>query len=88
MRAAHLVRWTHLQRSGRCPRQTAAASEGWDPARCVVVEDSPFGVQAAKSAGMAVIGFARVTPAERLSAADVVIRDMANVVEALNSLML
>lgn len=66
----------------------AAASEGWDPARCVVIEDSPFGVQAAKSAGMAVIGFARVTPAERLSAADVVIRDMANVVEALNSLML
>ena len=66
----------------------AAASEGWDPARCVVIEDSPYGVQAAKSAGMAVIGFARVTPAERLSAADVVIRDMANVVEALNSLML
>ena len=36
----------------------AAAKMGADPARCVVIEDSPAGVQAGKAAGMRVIGFA------------------------------
>ncbi len=47
------------------------------PADCVVVEDAEFGVQAAKAAGMAVFGFAARTPAEKLSGADYVFKDMA-----------
>jgi HAD superfamily hydrolase (TIGR01509 family) len=35
----------------------AASRMGADPAACVVVEDSAFGVQAARAAGMAVLGY-------------------------------
>jgi len=35
----------------------AAAKMGAEPARCVVIEDSPAGVRAGKAAGMRVIGF-------------------------------
>ncbi|QDQ12964.1 HAD family hydrolase [Streptomyces spectabilis] len=44
----------------------AAERMGVAPERCVVVEDSPLGVQAAIAAGMDVYGFTGMTPAERL----------------------
>jgi len=47
----------------------AAHSMGVEPASCVVVEDSPWGIQAANAAGMTSIGFAFRTPAHRLNAA-------------------
>jgi HAD superfamily hydrolase (TIGR01509 family) len=55
----------------------AAASMGWQPADCAVVEDSPAGVEAGVRAGMTVFGYAGRTPAERLDAATRVFTDMA-----------
>lgn len=47
----------------------AAAHIGVDPARCVVVEDSPTGVAAARAAGMHVYGYAAMGQAAQLHAA-------------------
>ncbi|MFF5938576.1 HAD family hydrolase [Streptomyces sp. NPDC012508] len=44
----------------------AAARMGVAPERCVVVEDSRLGVQAALAAGMDVYGFTAMTPEEKL----------------------
>jgi HAD superfamily hydrolase (TIGR01509 family) len=54
----------------------AAASMGWAPADCAVVEDSPAGVAAARAAGMTVFGYAGTTPAAKLDGARV-FTDMA-----------
>ncbi len=47
----------------------AASRMGVAPADCVVIEDSPLGIEAARSAGMRAIGLAGLMPAERLRAA-------------------
>ena len=45
----------------------AAATLGVEPGRCLVVEDSRFGVEAARAAGMSVLGYAGgLTPASWL----------------------
>jgi HAD superfamily hydrolase (TIGR01509 family) len=47
------------------------------PAACAVIEDSPFGVQAARAAGMRSFGYAGgIMSAQRLRDADVVFDDM------------
>lgn len=46
---------------------------GVPPERCVVIEDAPPGIEAAKAAGMRCIGVATTRPPEALSAADLVV---------------
>jgi beta-phosphoglucomutase-like phosphatase (HAD superfamily) len=57
----------------------AAEQLAADPANCVVVEDSPSGLQAARAAGMRCIAYASgLVPVDRLVGPDTtVIRDMA-----------
>jgi HAD superfamily hydrolase (TIGR01509 family) len=61
----------------------AAERMGVAPERCLAVEDSPHGVAAAKAARMTVIGYAGLTPEERLAGAgaDAVIACMADLPE-------
>lgn len=51
---------------------------GFDPADCVVVEDTPVGVQAGQAAGMRVIAIAYSHPAQDLAAADMLVRDISD----------
>ncbi|POZ61255.1 HAD family hydrolase [Chromobacterium alticapitis] len=47
----------------------AARSQGVEPARCLVIEDTPTGVRAGAAAGMTVWGYAALTPKASLTAA-------------------
>jgi len=52
---------------------TAAARLGRAPADCVVIEDTPPGLEAARAAGMRSIGIAGTYPASALTIADLVV---------------
>lgn len=49
------------------------------PGRCVVIEDSPVGVEAGKAAAMEVIGVASTHTAEDLRKADVVVNQLGDI---------
>ena len=52
---------------------------GLAPARCVVIEDAPNGVQAAKAAGTICIAVTNTTPADQLGEADMICDSLANI---------
>lgn len=53
-----------------------------DPARCLVVEDSPFGIQAGKAAGMKVLAAATSYPLSALGEADLAVAAFTDVTMA------
>ena len=56
----------------------AARILGWAPQNCLVVEDSPVGVEAGRAAGMRVLGVSTTFPADQLSA-DLTVADLTEV---------
>jgi sugar-phosphatase len=65
------------------PYLRAAEALGVPAAECVVVEDAPAGVLAAKRAGMTVLAVATTHPAAALAQADQVFSGMTEVTEHL-----
>lgn len=61
----------------------AAERMGVAPERCVVIEDSPLGVEAARAAGMDVYGFTSMMPADRLAGVTGLFSDMGQLRELL-----
>jgi len=59
--------------------QKAAAALKIDPARCVVIEDAPNGVEAAHAAGCKCIAVTNSTTAEKLAAADLIVNSLEEV---------
>ena len=56
--------------------QIAAERLGLPPARCIVVEDAPVGIAAARAAGMASVALVGTVAADRLAAADLVVESL------------
>ncbi|MBM4035246.1 MAG: HAD family phosphatase [Planctomycetes bacterium] len=56
--------------------ELAAARLALPSTACVVIEDSPLGIQAARAAGMRCIGITNSMPAERLAQADLVVSSL------------
>jgi len=61
------------------PFLLAADALGLAPHRCVAIEDTPGGVQAAKAAGMACVAVTHSCPRDSLVGADLVVDDLAAV---------
>lgn len=58
---------------------TGAAALGVRPQECVAFEDAPAGVEAAKAAGMSVVGLTTTLSAQHLAGVDVLIPDLTRV---------
>ncbi|GLC24649.1 HAD-IA family hydrolase [Roseisolibacter agri] len=55
----------------------AAARLGWPPAACVVLEDAPAGIAAARAAGMACVALTTTHSASEVAGADLVVPTLA-----------
>lgn len=61
------------------PYLKGAAALGFAPQACLVFEDAPSGIRAAKAAGACVIGMPTTYPREELAEADIIIPSLASV---------
>jgi len=59
------------------PYIRAAEKHGLPPSECVAIEDSRWGLESARAAGLRTVGITHTYPAEQLGASDVVIKSLA-----------
>ncbi len=57
----------------------AAEALGREPDRCVVVEDAPAGIEAARAARMRIIAVASTHAPAKLRSADIVVRGVSDI---------
>jgi sugar-phosphatase len=57
---------------------------GVNPSDCLVIEDAPAGIQAARAGGMKVVGITSTYAAARLNEADFVIQRLPQIQVAVN----
>lgn len=65
------------------PYARAASLHGLDPADCVAIEDSRWGIESAKAAGLQCVAITHTYPAGELSTADAVIQSLDEFTAAL-----
>jgi len=68
------------------PYLEAARQLNVPPALCAAIEDSPWGLESARAAGMFAIGVTHSYPAARLPAADAIVTSLRDVAELLHRL--
>jgi mannitol-1-/sugar-/sorbitol-6-phosphatase len=61
------------------PYLKGAAQLGFPPAECLVIEDAPAGIAAARAAGMRVIGLASTYQAEKLNGTNATVQKLAQI---------
>lgn len=66
------------------PYLKAARGMGIDPGHCIVIEDAPAGIKAAKTAGARVLAIPTTNGADALSEADAVVSRFADIAVAVN----
>jgi sugar-phosphatase len=66
------------------PYLKGAAAMGLSPAECLVIEDAPAGIEAARAGGMKVIGITSTYAADALTHADAMIGKLAQIQVSLN----
>ena len=76
--------FTDLHKPAPDPYLCAAAFAGAHPSGCVVIEDSPFGIQAGKAAGMYTVGFTAGSIPQDVSQADETARGYQDLTKALD----
>lgn len=67
------------------PYLTAAGKLAVVPAACLVIENAPMGIAAAKAAGMICVAVATTLPEAHLGEADLILPDMAALLQALKT---
>ena len=68
---------TPMSKPAPDPYRRAAALHGIPPESCLAIEDSRWGIESAKAAGLACIGITNSYPASELDVADAVIASLA-----------